>query len=302
MNESSPSPAHFDQPLVSIGLPTYNRPAGLQKVLDCIHNQTYANLEVIISDNGSDQPEVAPIISAAAEKDKRIKAVRQSTNIGLEGNFNFVYARATGDYFMWMSDDDVFDDNYVEACVKYLQEHSDHVLCSGQSIYYNNGEYNFTEDMMPLTGPAPFGRASKFFSRMQQNGKFYGVFRNKLLAAEPLGHHIGCDWSFMAKMAILGKIGYTPATYYHRAIGGNSVNRKRLVSRYGYKGLKKIFLETYSAYIIAVNIFKDPAIRQKFGFLKRVCLQCIVFVKIHWLHLTNSIRTRVTRYKSKQKS
>jgi glycosyltransferase involved in cell wall biosynthesis len=297
MNASSPSVQNNSQPLVSIGLPTYNRPPGLQKVLDCIHAQTYANLEVLLSDNCSDKPEVAAIIRTAAKKDKRIQVVTQSTNIGLEGNFNFVYARATGEYFMWMSDDDVFDDNYIEECVKWLEEHKDHVLCSGQSIYYTNGEYTFTEDMMPVTGESSFGRASKFFSKMQQNGKFYGVFRNKLLAAEPLGHHIGCDWSFMAKMAILGKLNFTPTTNYHRAIGGNSVNRKKLVSRYGYKGFKKIFLETYSAYIIAVNIFRDPAIKQKFGFVKRTSLQWIVFIKIHWLHLTNSIRTRVKRHK-----
>ncbi|HUR65061.1 MAG TPA: glycosyltransferase family 2 protein [Chitinophagaceae bacterium] len=298
MNESSPSLQNHRQPLVSIGLPTYNRPAGLQKVLDCIHAQTYSNLEIIISDNCSDNAEVAAIIRAAGEKDKRIRAITQATNIGLEGNFNFVYARATGDYFIWMSDDDVFDDNYIAECVKYLEGHKDHVLCSGQSIYYTNGEYTFTEDMMPVIGESPFGRASKFFDRMQQNGKFYGVFRNKLLAAEPLGHHIGCDWSFMAKLAILGKLNFTTTTNYHRAIGGNSVNRKRLVSRYGYKGFKKVFLETYSAYIISLNLFKDPAIKGKFGFAKRVWLQWIVFVKIHWLHLTNSIRTRVRRRKS----
>ena len=40
-------------PLVTVGIPTYNRPKGLERTLQCILNQTYANLEIIISDNCS---------------------------------------------------------------------------------------------------------------------------------------------------------------------------------------------------------------------------------------------------------
>ncbi len=130
---------------------------------------------------------------------------------------------------------------------------------------------------------------------MQQNGKFYGVFRNKLLSAEPLGKHIGCDWSFMAKMAIFGKLTYTPGTTYHRAIGGHSDNRQKIIKRYGYKGLKSVFLESYSAFVIAGNIFNDSAVRKKMGFLQRVCLVWIVIIKVHWLHFYNAVRRRVKR-------
>ena len=36
-----------NQPLVSVGIPTYNRPEGLRQTLDCITFQTYKNLEII---------------------------------------------------------------------------------------------------------------------------------------------------------------------------------------------------------------------------------------------------------------
>lgn len=286
-----------DQPLVSVGLPIYNRPQGLRKVLQCIAGQTYTNLEVIISDNCSDNPEVTEILNQALRDDKRVKVFRQPENIGLERNFNFVYQHSTGPYFMWMSDDDLFDVNYIEACVSFLEQNPAFMLCSGQAIYYTNGQYSFTEDMMPLCQAGPFTRASRFFNRMQQNGKFYGVFRNKMLSAEPLGQHIGCDWSFMAKLAILGKLTFTPDTTYHRAIGGHSDNRGKIVRRYGYKGLKRIFLETYSAFVIAANIFTDEAVKKKLGYFQRTCLSGIVFVKVHWLHLVNAVRRRIKRKK-----
>jgi glycosyltransferase domain-containing protein len=280
-------------PLVTVGLPVYNRPAGLSSVLECILKQTYSNLEIIISDNCSPDSNIQSIIAAAVQKDGRIKAYRQPINIGLEGNFNYVYAQAMGKYFMWMSDDDSFDENYIEECVKFLEQNSDYALCSGQAVYYTNGEYTFTENMFPLYQRSAFARVSNYFNRMQQNGKFYGVFRNHLLSAEPLEKSIGCDWSFMAKMAAFGKLTFTPTTKLHRAIGGNSVNRKKLVTRYGYKGLKNIFLETYSAYLIATNIFTDPAVKSKLNFLYRTCLVLIVFVKVNWLHLVNAVRRRL---------
>lgn len=294
MYESNSTSAS-SQSLVTIGLPVYNRPVGLRKVLDCIAQQNYTNLEIIISDNCSPNPEISAIIAEAQKKDHRIKAFRQPDNIGLEANFNYVYAGSTGVYFMWMSDDDHFDPNYISVCVTFLEENPDHALCSGQAIYYSDGVYSFTEDMFPLCQQKTFTRASRFFNRMQQNGKFYGVFRNKLLLADPLGKHIGCDWTFMAKLAILGKLSFTPATSYHRAIGGHSHTRKTLVRRYGYRGFKRVFLETYSAFVIATNIFRDPAVKMKLGIVQRTVLVWIVFIKVHWLHLVNAIRRRVTK-------
>ncbi len=40
------------QQLVSILIPTYNRPEGLRRALKCITGQTYKNLEIIVSDDG----------------------------------------------------------------------------------------------------------------------------------------------------------------------------------------------------------------------------------------------------------
>ena len=41
-------------PLVSVGIPTYNRPKGLKRLLKQIQNQTYKNIEIIVSDNCSE--------------------------------------------------------------------------------------------------------------------------------------------------------------------------------------------------------------------------------------------------------
>ena len=55
------------QPLVSVGIPTYNRPELLRRAIDSIVNQTYENLEVIISDNATAGNTVEDIVKNKPE-------------------------------------------------------------------------------------------------------------------------------------------------------------------------------------------------------------------------------------------
>lgn len=109
------------QPLVSVGIPTYNRPDGLRKTLECITQQTYTNLEIIISDNCSPDLEVSRVIQSFAEADRRIKHFRQSENVGAGNNFKFVLEKSSGEYFMWAADDDEWDKTYIEKLLDLIQ-------------------------------------------------------------------------------------------------------------------------------------------------------------------------------------
>lgn len=95
---------------ISVGIPTYNRADSLNRTLDCILNQSYKNLEIIISDNCSTDNKVEEIILSYASKDPRIVVCFQQENIGMMRNFNFVAKKATGSFFMWKADDDIIED------------------------------------------------------------------------------------------------------------------------------------------------------------------------------------------------
>ena len=75
-------------PLVSVGIPTYNRPDGLRRTLECITGQTYRNLEIIVSDNCSPNPDADKVGKEFAQKDPRIQYFRQKENTG---GFNFKF-------------------------------------------------------------------------------------------------------------------------------------------------------------------------------------------------------------------
>lgn len=112
-------------PLVSVGIPTYNNPSGLRNTLNSISNQTYKNVEIIVSDNGSPGNETRNAVMEFAKKDKRIKYFRQKKNEGSIFNFKFVLKKAKGEYFMWAADDDFWEKTFVEKCMnKFIENNS----------------------------------------------------------------------------------------------------------------------------------------------------------------------------------
>jgi FkbM family methyltransferase len=111
-----------DSPLVSVGIPTYNQPEGLRRTLKCITQQTYKNLEIIISDNCSPGPETENVVKEFILKDTRILFFRQDENRGVINNFKFVFEKARGEYFMWAADDDEWDSKFIRLCIDNIKD------------------------------------------------------------------------------------------------------------------------------------------------------------------------------------
>ena len=74
-------------PLVSVGIPTYDRPESLRQVLDCIRGQTYTHLEIIVSDNGSPGSATDDVVHEVMLQDTRVSFLKQETNRGPAENF-----------------------------------------------------------------------------------------------------------------------------------------------------------------------------------------------------------------------
>jgi glycosyltransferase involved in cell wall biosynthesis len=127
-----------NQPLVSVGIPTYNRPQGLRRTLECMTNQSYTNLEIIVSDNCSPGKETQDVVKEFANKDPRIKYYRQENNKGLVFNFKFVLEKATGEYFVWIADDDEWDMSFIEKCLLNIKNCSS-AMCKIRTCYRASG-------------------------------------------------------------------------------------------------------------------------------------------------------------------
>lgn len=110
--------------LVSILLPNYNYAHYLEQCLESVLNQTYDNIEVIISDNQS----VDDSFQIIKEYEKKFTQhgiwydmLRNKRNIGSAGNTAKCFERAEGEYFIWLSTDDYLEPDAIENMVKGLE-------------------------------------------------------------------------------------------------------------------------------------------------------------------------------------
>jgi glycosyltransferase involved in cell wall biosynthesis len=111
-------------PLVSIVIPTKNRCELLEQALDSIHAQTYSNWEVIVVDDGSTD-RTADLVQRHRKQDQRVRWIVRPENEPAGGSAcrNFGFARATGEYTIFLDSDDILTAGCLERRIVYLQQH-----------------------------------------------------------------------------------------------------------------------------------------------------------------------------------
>jgi glycosyltransferase involved in cell wall biosynthesis len=114
------------RPLVSIGIPTYNRSDGyLREALESALAQSYGNIEIIVSDNCSTDGTEDYVRQIGAQ---RVRYIRQKRPLSPNGNFNFCLNNAQGCYFLLLHDDDAIDHDFVETCMKAVGHSPNYAL------------------------------------------------------------------------------------------------------------------------------------------------------------------------------
>ena len=104
---------------VSIIIPVYNSEKYISKCLDSVLNQTYENIEVLVINDGSKDNSIN-ILKEYEKKDNRIVVIDKE-NEGVAKTRNMGIKKATGEYIMFIDNDDYIDEDYVE---KYLSSNN----------------------------------------------------------------------------------------------------------------------------------------------------------------------------------
>src|SRR5690242_10061173 len=106
-------------PSVSICIPTYRGTAHLGAAIDSVLAQTYRDFELLIIDDNSPD-DTAHLV--ARYDDPRIRYLRNTSNLGPEGNWNRCLAEARGKYFKLLPHDDLLTPNCLERQVSVLED------------------------------------------------------------------------------------------------------------------------------------------------------------------------------------
>ena len=114
------------QPLISVLLPVYNAELFLKEAIDSVLDQTYANFELIIINDGSVDGSENIIFSF---DDKRIRYVKNDENLGITKTLNKGISLAQGKYIARMDADDICLPCRLMKQFLFLEQHQDIGLC-----------------------------------------------------------------------------------------------------------------------------------------------------------------------------
>lgn len=159
-----------DLPLVSVVIPTYDRPDLLIQAVASVQDQTYPNLELIVVDDHSPTP-AAETLAAAGANTPDLHLVRHETNRGANAARNTGIEAATGTFVAFLDDDDRWLPEKLERQVERFRTAPDDVGV----VYTGATSIDADGDVVYVFRPSLRGDVTTEFFRGGMIGSFSRV-------------------------------------------------------------------------------------------------------------------------------
>ena len=134
--------------LVSVIMPTYNTVAFLADSIESILNQTYTNLELLITDDCSSDKNTIDLLNKYAQKDDRVKLAFLKENLGPGVARNNAIERAQGQYIAFCDSDDRWMPNKLELQIAAMKN-GGYTLCCSSYIICDENNNNIGINISP---------------------------------------------------------------------------------------------------------------------------------------------------------
>ena len=208
-----------ERPRVSVGLPVRNGENFIAETLTCFLEQTFTDLEVVISDNASTD-RTAEICAEFAARDPRVRYIRQPADIGAAENYNAVFEEARGELFTWTAHDDLRSPEWVARAVAALDASPESPVAIGEAWWMEadgTPRRPFTPEP-DLTSPDP---ARRLRAAVKTNPVriIFGLFRASALHRVPRHEpYNGSDYGITGTIVLLGPVATADgARYFYRS-------------------------------------------------------------------------------------
>lgn len=275
------------QPLVSIIIPVYNGANYLKYAIESALSQTYFNCEVLVINDGSkDNGETESIALSFGNKIKYF----YKENGGVATALNLGIQHMQGEYFSWLSHDDIYYPNKVEEEVKELQKignmtaivFSDYEIldmetqekvCSDLSVLYSrnkleNSVFTVLEGIVHgcslLIHKSHFERIGLFDETLittQDYDLWFRMFRNQTLL-------------FLDKPLIMGRIHQQQGSKTITAHRQDQVNlHRRFLEILEEDEIVSLYGSFYMFYYRMMLFFKRNDIMEAYNYSKRLFME-----------------------------
>ncbi len=215
-------------PKVSLCITTFNRPALLGQALESVRAITYPNLEVVLVDDGSSQPEAIAYLDQLAPDfaARGWKMVRQP-NRYLGAARNTGARNATGEFLLFMDDDNYAEPHEVTTLVQAMLASGSDIVCCGMTYFSGQNAPDRKQakgGWLPLGGAASAGAFANVFgdaNALVRRSCFEGV--GGFTEDYGVTHE---DWEFHAKAVLRGyKLQVVPEFLFWYRVNGDSMIR-----------------------------------------------------------------------------
>lgn len=123
---------------LSIVVPNYNNEKYLKKCIECLLQQTYKNIEIIVVNDGSKGK--SDEIMATYSDNPKIKYVKHDVNKGLFQARLTGASNATGDYITFLDADDYVSIDYYRTMMRKAEETNSDMVISRMALEYDSGK------------------------------------------------------------------------------------------------------------------------------------------------------------------
>jgi glycosyltransferase involved in cell wall biosynthesis len=145
--------------LISIAMCTYNGEKFIQEQIESILNQSYKNIELIITDDCSNDTTVE-VIKQYIQNDNRIKLYQNEKNLGFIKNFEKAISFCNGDYIALSDQDDIWKLNKIE---KFVNEIKKNVLIYSNALLINQESQEIRKELFSDTNKLCKGKVNNSF-------------------------------------------------------------------------------------------------------------------------------------------
>jgi len=211
----------------------YNGSYYLRESVESILNQSFTNFEFIIIDDGSTD-DSWEILTQYAERDRRIRVIKNEQNIGLTRSLNKGIKLAQGEYIARQDADDISLAQRFEKQVLVLDQHSD-VLLASCNIDVVNAEGHYLETLKRDCDPDLTSWYLLFHNRIAGHSQ---VMFRRVLVQELGGYNetyqYSQDYELWCRLSKVGKIAILPEILLRQRNHNKSVSAEKRSEQYAY--------------------------------------------------------------------